>query len=72
MSKIYKACPYCMREIEKKPILEKHQGQYSILCPYCLSHRSEWVAAIDEAIVSWNKYAREKEADILPIPAIEK
>ena len=68
MSKIYKDCPYCLQAILKKPILEKHQEQYSILCPYCLSHRSEWVKTIEEAIVSWNEYARD-DADILPHPA---
>lgn len=60
MSGIYKPCPYCRNEILKKPILEKQQGAYSILCPYCLSHRSEWVDTIDEAIISWNEYMREK------------
>jgi len=40
----YKECPYCMGEIEGKPILEKYQGRYSMVCPYCLTHRSEWVA----------------------------
>ena len=60
MSKIYKDCPYCREEIQKKPILEKHQGRMSILCPYCLSHRSEWVNGIDEAIRSWNEYIRDE------------
>jgi len=60
MSKIYSPCPYCLQEILKKPILEKHQKRYSILCPYCLSHRSEWVKTIEEAIASWNKYMRDE------------
>jgi len=59
MSKIYKPCPYCGHEILKKPILEKHQDMYSVLCPYCLSHRSEWVETIEEAVISWNEYLRE-------------
>ena len=59
-SSLYKPCPYCGNEILQKPILEKQQGTYSILCPYCLSHRSEWVESIDEAILSWNEYMREE------------
>ena len=57
-NKIYKACPYCFNEILQKPILEKHQGRVAILCPYCLSHRSEWVDTIEKAIESWNIYMR--------------
>lgn len=60
MSGTYSPCPYCMREISAKPILEKHQKRYSILCPHCLSHRSEWVETIGEAIQSWNRYMREE------------
>ena len=60
MNKIYKACPYCRHDILQKPILEKQQGAYSILCPYCISHRSEWVDTIEQAIISWNEYMREK------------
>ena len=67
MSSIYKYCQYCMSEILKKPILEKHQNRYSILCPYCLSYRSEWVASIEAAIVSWNTYQRENNDDICEI-----
>ena len=63
MSKIYKPCLYCISEILKKPILEKHQGRYSILCPYCLSYRSEWVDSIEAAIVSWNTFLREDDDD---------
>ena len=63
MSRIYKPCPYCMNDIQKKPILELHQGEYSILCPYCLSHRSEWVNSIETAIVSWNTYMRDEQYD---------
>ena len=61
MSGIYKPCPYCGQEILKKPILEKQQGAYSILCPYCLSHRCEWVETIEQAIASWNVYLREEK-----------
>ncbi|MCL2776104.1 MAG: hypothetical protein FWD71_22590 [Oscillospiraceae bacterium] len=60
MSNIYKPCPYCRQEILKKPILEKHQNRYSILCPYCLSHRSQWAKTIEETIISWNTYIREE------------
>jgi DNA-directed RNA polymerase subunit RPC12/RpoP len=60
MGNIYKPCVYCRNEIMIKPILEKHQGQYSILCPHCLSHRSEWVDTIEAAILSWNTYMREE------------
>ena len=56
----YKPCPNCFSEILKELILEKHQMRYSILCPYCLSHRSEWVKTIEETIHSWNKYMREE------------
>jgi len=59
MDKIYKDCPFCFHEILQKPILDKHQGRYSILCPYCLSHRSAWVATIEAVIESWNGYFRE-------------
>jgi len=58
MSGIYKDCPYCAREILKKPVLEKHQGRYSVLCPYCLAHRSEWTESIEQAVISWNNYMR--------------
>ena len=58
-NKIFKDCPFCMQEILRKPLLDKHQGRYSILCPYCRFHRSEWVNTIDEAIRSWNKYMRD-------------
>ena len=71
MNAIYKPCPYCMNDIEKKPILEKHQGEYSILCPYCLSHRSEWVRSIDEAIVSWNSYMQDNRASEQYIPEVQ-
>ena len=64
MSKIYEPCPYCLQEITVKPILEKHQGRYSILCPHCLSHRSEWVDTIEESILSWNTYMREDDPNI--------
>jgi DNA-directed RNA polymerase subunit RPC12/RpoP len=66
MDKIYADCPYCLQEILRKPILEKHQGRYSILCPYCLSHRSEWVDTIENAIVSWNKYMRDDNICTVP------
>ena len=61
MSNLYKPCPYCGQKILKKPILEKQQGAYSILCPYCLSHRSEWVETIEQAIISWNEYMRDEK-----------
>jgi transcription elongation factor Elf1 len=60
MDKIYEDCPFCMREILQEPILEKHQGRYSLICPHCLSHRSEWVESIEKAVVSWNTYIREE------------
>ena len=63
MGKIYKDCQFCFQEINIKPVLEKHQSRYSILCPYCLSHRSEWVENIEAAIVSWNSYMREDTED---------
>jgi DNA-directed RNA polymerase subunit RPC12/RpoP len=65
MSKIYEPCPYCMQEILVKPILERHQGRLSILCPYCLSHRSEWANTIEDVISSWNNYSREEEKNLL-------
>jgi hypothetical protein len=58
-----------MAEIQKKPILDKHQGRLSIRCPYCKFHRSEWKLTIDEIILSWNTYMREEI--ILPFPAIK-
>ncbi|MCL2813266.1 MAG: hypothetical protein FWD23_01565 [Oscillospiraceae bacterium] len=68
MHPIYKDCPYCFQEITKKPILDRHQGRFSIRCPHCLSHRSEWVAATKEAIISWNTYMREDNPNIFYIP----
>lgn len=68
MHAIYMDCPYCFQEITKKPILKWHQERCSILCPHCLSHRSEWVATIDEAIISWNTYMREDNTNIFYIP----
>lgn len=70
MNVIYKPCPYCGSEILSKPILEKQQREYSILCPYCLRHRSEWVESIEKAIVSWNTYMRESSAGVLNYPEI--
>lgn len=67
MNKIYESCPYCLREITVKPILQKLQDRYSILCPHCLSHRSKWVGTIEEAIKSWNGYMREDDSDIFYI-----
>ena len=64
---IYKSCPYCLQDILKKPILEKHQNRYSILCPYCLSHRSEWVDTIENAVISWNIYMREEELSLFEL-----
>jgi len=61
---LYKSCPYCLQGILQKPILEKHQNRYSILCPYCLSHRSEWVDTIENAVISWNTYMREEELSL--------
>ena len=76
MSRIYKDCPYCFSEITKKPILQKLQDRYSILCPFCYAHRSEWVSTTVEAIESWNKYIREDNPQIfyikLPLAYIEK
>jgi len=60
MSGIYSPCPNCFREMPKDPVFEKHQGRYSVLCPHCLSHRSEWASTIEEAIISWNTYMREQ------------
>ena len=68
MSSIYKPCPYCFQEITKKPVLQKLQGRLSILCPFCLSHRSAWVETKEEAIESWNIYGREDTSDIFYIP----
>ena len=64
MSDIYRPCPYCLQNITKKPVLQKLQGRYSILCPFCLAHRSEWVDTIDDAIISWNTYMRDDNPNI--------
>ena len=68
MSNIYKDCPYCLQPIVKKPVLQKLQGRFSILCPFCLAHRSAWVATKEEAITSWNTHGREGTTDIFYIP----
>ena len=60
MGKTYKPCPYCFCEISDEPIIEKLQGRFSIICPYCLTHRSEWTESKDECIISWNTYMREE------------
>jgi hypothetical protein len=60
MGKIYKACPSCLQEITIKPVLQKLQGRYSILCPLCFAHRSQWRSKINDAILSWNTYMREE------------
>jgi len=68
MSKnLYKPCPYCGNDILKKPILERQQGEYSILCPYCLTHRSEWAGAdtIEKAVISWNIHARDDTRGVI-------
>ena len=65
MKKLYEPCPYCNSVILKKPYLERQQGDYSILCPYCLTHRSEWVESIEKAIISWNTYMRESARGVL-------
>ena len=67
MSGIYKLCPNCFCEILKEPIFEKHQQRYSVLCPYCLSHRSKWTDSIENAVVSWNTYMREDKMEFLSI-----
>ena len=50
-----KECRYCYQEI-KEPIFDRHQGRYSIICPYCRSRLVEWKKTMDEAIASWNGY----------------
>ena len=65
MKRIYEPCPYCNSVILKKPYLERQQDEYSILCPYCLTHRSEWVESIEKAIISWNTYMRESTRGVL-------
>jgi DNA-directed RNA polymerase subunit RPC12/RpoP len=66
-NKIYLPCPYCGSEILKKPYLERQQGEYSIICPYCITHRSEWAGAdtIEKAVISWNTYMRENTRGVL-------
>ena len=64
MHPIYKDCPYCFHEITIKPILDRNQREMSIRCPHCETHRSKWVATIDEAIVSWNTDGREDDPNI--------
>jgi hypothetical protein len=69
----YKPCPYCFCEIVDEPALDKHQGRFSIICPHCLSHRSEWTGTIEESIASWNSYMRDDNPNILGVllkPAI--
>ena len=67
MNNLYKPCPYCFCDINKNPIFEKHQTRVSILCPYCQSHRSEWVDSVETAIESWNTYMRDDNPDIFHI-----
>ena len=53
--KKYRDCPNCSGEILTEPIIEKHQGRFSVLCPYCRSYRSgNWAATKEEAVASWN------------------
>ena len=59
MENKYKPCPYCFSEILDKPILEKLQGRFSVICPYCFTHRSEWTDTEENAVISWNNYMRE-------------
>ena len=61
METSYKSCPYCGGRILEKPILERHQGRVSFICPHCKSHRSEWVNTEEEAKLSWNSYLRYKK-----------
>jgi len=61
MDKKYKPCPYCFCEIINNPIYEKHQGRFSVICPYCRSHRSEWKETEEECIISWNTYMRDEK-----------
>jgi len=61
MENKYKSCPYCFCELLIEPILEKFQGRFSYICPYCHSHRSEWKNTIEECIISWNTYMRDEK-----------
>ena len=60
MSNIYKPCPYCFSEISGEPIFETFQGRFSVICPHCFTHRSEWTDTKEESAISWNTYMRDE------------
>lgn len=65
MSKIYKDCWYCGEKIEKKPVIDKHQGRISIRCPYDLRTRGGWKDTVEAAIHSWNADRPEENEGLL-------
>ena len=55
-----KRCWYCGHELVNKPVLEKRQTRYSVLCPYCRTARLiEWKDTREEAVAAWDEFMQD-------------
>ena len=53
--KQYEDCLKCRQKIIDEPLLEKHQGRVSYLCPHCRNQRGGWRDSKEDARKAWNE-----------------